>query len=100
MPESRKQFRLRPAAQADLENIWLYTAERWSPEQADIYHNRIVEVMAALADGRLKGRSAEHIRAGYFNYPAGSHLVFFKDADYGIDVVRILHQRMDVEQHL
>jgi len=100
MPARHKQFRLRPAAQADLENIWLYTAERWSPEQADIYHHRIVEVMTALADGRLQGRSAEHIRSGYFNYPAGSHLVFFKKADYGIDVVRVLHQRMAFEQNI
>jgi plasmid stabilization system protein ParE len=26
--------------------------------------------------------------------------VFFKETDFGIDVIRILHQRMDVETHL
>lgn len=56
--------------------------------------------MAALASGKLKGRSAEHVRTGYLKYAAGSHFVFFKEADYGIDVIRILHQQMDVEQHL
>lgn len=100
MPASRREFRLRPKARADLEGIWLYTTEHWSTAQADIYHNKIIDVMTALASGRLKGRSAEHVRPGYLKYPAGSHFVFFKIAEYGIDVIRILHQQMDVEQHL
>lgn len=100
MPASRKEFRLRPKARADLEGIWLYTADHWSVKQADIYHNRIIDTMTALASGRVKGRSAEHVRPGYLKYPAGSHFVFFKEADYGIDVIRILHSQMDVERHL
>jgi len=56
--------------------------------------------MAALASGSLKGRSAENVRTGYLKYAAGSHFVFFKEADFGIDVIRILHQQMDVEKHL
>ncbi|WP_439541152.1 type II toxin-antitoxin system RelE/ParE family toxin [Hyphomicrobium sp.] len=77
-----------------------YTAEHWSPAQADIYHSKIVDVIAALANGKLKGRSAEHVRTGYLKYAAGSHFVFFKEVAYGIDFTRILHQQMDVEQHL
>ncbi|MDI6029444.1 type II toxin-antitoxin system RelE/ParE family toxin [Corticibacterium sp. UT-5YL-CI-8] len=95
-----KEFRLRPKARQDLEEIWLYTAEHWSDVQADTYHGRMTDVMTALATGRLKGRSAEHVRSGYFKYPAGSHFVYFRKADYGIEVIRILHQSMDVEQHL
>lgn len=98
MTATGKEFRLRPKARADLEGIWRYTAEHWSEAQADVYHGRIVDVMAALAVGRLKARSAEHVRPGYLKYPARSHTVFFKAADYGIEVVRILHQSMDVEQ--
>lgn len=100
MPTRGKEFRLRPKARTDLEGIWLYTAEHWSPAQADIYHSKIVDVMTALANGKLKGRSAEHVRTGYLKYAAGSHFVFFKEAEHGIDVIRILHQQMDVEQHL
>lgn len=100
MPKSSREFRLRPRARADLEGIWVYTAKHWSPAQADIYHAKIIDIMQALATGRMKGRSAEHVRPGYFKCTAGSHFVFFRQADYGIDVVRILHQSMDVEQHL
>jgi toxin ParE1/3/4 len=100
MPARNKEYRLRPKARADLEGIWLYTAEHWSQKQADLYHGKIVDIMTALATGRLKGRSAEHARPGYLKYPAGSHFVFYKQAEYGIDVIRILHQQMDIEQHL
>lgn len=95
-----KEVRLRPKARADLEAIWLYTAEHWSLKQADIYHGRIVEILTALASGQLRGRSAEHVRPGYLKYPAVSHVIWFREADYGIDVVRILHGQMDVERHL
>ena len=44
-----KEVRLRPKARADIEAIWLYTAEHWSLKQADIYHGRIVEILTALA---------------------------------------------------
>lgn len=30
-------YRLTPKAEADLEDIWFYTAESWSPAQADRY---------------------------------------------------------------
>src|SRR5262245_23323829 len=100
MPASSKEFRLRPKARADLEGIWLYTAERWSPAQADIYYAKLVEIMEGIAAGRLRGRSAEHIREGYFKYAAGSHFMFYRQACYGIDVIRILHQQMHVERHL
>jgi toxin ParE1/3/4 len=100
MPARNRQYRLRPKARADLEGIWLYTAEHWSQNQADIYHGKIVDIMAALAAGRLKGRSVDYVRDGYLKYPAGSHFVFYKLDDSGIDVIRILHQQMDIEQHL
>jgi toxin ParE1/3/4 len=95
-----KQARLRPRALADLENIWRYTTEQWSEEQAEIYHNKIVDSMAALATGRLRGRSAEDVRPGYLKYRIGSHFIFYRTAGYGIDVIRILHQQMDVDRHL
>ena len=31
------EYRLTPAAERDLENIWLYTRQQWGTEQADIY---------------------------------------------------------------
>jgi toxin ParE1/3/4 len=90
---------LTPLARADLENIWNYTADTWSPEQADKYISEFVTAFAAIAAGERKGRLIPE-RAGYLKYAVGSHLVFYREGEATIDVVRVLHQRMDVERHL
>lgn len=98
MAESRG-YRLYPLALADLEEIWSYTATRWSAEQAESYHAGIVAVFEGLAAGSKQGRPSD-VREGYFKYAVGSHLVFYRHFQGGIDIVRILHQRMDVTLHL
>jgi toxin ParE1/3/4 len=92
-------YRLSPLAEADLEDIWLYTFKRWSLEQADSYQVSIVAAFEGLAIGAKQGRRVD-IREGYFKYSVGSHLVFYRQLDAGIDVIRILHQRMDADRHL
>lgn len=92
-------YRLSPLAENDLEDIWTYTAERWSGAQADSYIADIVQAFEALAVGQRQGRPAD-IRPGYLKYPIGAHVAFYKlTADY-LDIIRILHGRMDVTRHL
>lgn len=94
-----RQLRLTPLAQSDLEDIWRYTAAHWSPGQADRYHRDLVATMEALARGEKAGRACL-VRDGVFQYPAGSHIVFWRETDITLDVIRVLHQRMDVGRHL
>lgn len=99
MSNSCSSYRLTPRAETDLEDIWLYSFEQWSPEQADHYLAGLVDVFEGLADGRLKGRPIEG-QDGYLKYPVGSHLVFYKVAATSMIVIRVLHARMDPERHL
>lgn len=99
MGGSARRYRLSPLAEADLEEIWLYTFSNWSAEQADSYHNAIVAAFEGLAAGTKAGRSVD-IREGYFKYAVGAHFVFYRHSDTGIVVVRVLHQKMDVSRHL
>ena len=99
MSDRRGGYRLSPRAEDDLEEIWLYTLTHWSLEQADSYHADFVAAFEGLASGAKKGRRVD-IRAGYFKYAVGSHLVFYRESDARIDVIRVLHQRMDVDLHL
>lgn len=93
-------YRLSPLAEADLEDIWRYTLENWSANQADRYIGELIEAFEDLAAGRRSGRSAQDIRDGYFKQLVGSHMIYFRRRDEGIDVIRILHGRMDVARHL
>jgi len=96
-----KGYVFSPAAQNDLSNIWDYTARTWGVAQAGQYILLIREACEALAEGRKEGRAIDDLRPGYRKLAAGSHFLFFRSTDAGhIDVVRILHQRMDVGKHL
>ncbi len=92
-------YRLSPLAEADLEDIWLYTFQTWSAEQADSYHGSLVAAFQGLASGRKTGRAVD-VREGYFKYAVGSHLVFYRMDGAQVDVIRVLHQRMDVGRYL
>lgn len=93
-----KPYRLSPLAEADLEEIWLYTARHWSMEQADTYHRNFVEAFEGLAAGLKRGRPSE--LSDFQKYLCGSHVIYFLMYAARLDVIRILHQRQDVERHL
>jgi toxin ParE1/3/4 len=88
-----------PAAQADMESIWDYTVTHWGPAQADAYTDDIRDACNALACGHRQGRPVD-VRPGYLKYPAGSHVIYFREHGSRLEVVRILHGRMDVNRHL
>ena len=91
---------LKPRAQADLGAIWDYTAERWGLEQAESYTRQLWKHIQAVANSPSIGRDCEEVRAGYRQYPSGSHVLFYRLTDDGIEIVRILHERMDYERHM
>ncbi|WP_454819373.1 type II toxin-antitoxin system RelE/ParE family toxin [Labrys neptuniae] len=39
------------------------------------------------------------MREGYLKYNVGSHIVFYRRMEQTIDIIRILHQRMDIGRH-
>jgi len=94
------ELSLRPLARRDLAGIWSYSAERWSVEQADSYLRLLHEAMLASARAPQPARRVDEIRSGYRVRHAGAHLIFFQVTGTGIDVVRILHERMEPTLHL
>jgi toxin ParE1/3/4 len=87
-------------AEIDIDEIWDYSADRWSPEQADSYINELHSVAENIERKPDIGRDCSSIRPGLFKYPAMSHMIYFRKRINGIIVVRILHQRMDVTRHV
>lgn len=88
-----------PLAEADLEDIWLFTAQRWSTEQAVAYTTDLINAVDQLARGDRTGRPVS-IAEGMQKYLSGRHVIFFRRSEDDLVVVRILHQSMDVERHL
>ena len=94
------RYALSPRAQEDLSEIWDYSAERWGFDQADSYLRLLQRAIEAVAADPRRGTSCEEVRPGYREYPAGSHMLLYRQSQAGIDIVRVLHGRMDFERHL
>jgi toxin ParE1/3/4 len=95
------RYVLSPAARADLEEIWDYTCQRWGDDQAEEYVREIQRAIERVMDNPMIGRACDELRAGYRKHAVGSHTLYYRIVGGDvINVVRILHQRMDVDRHL
>jgi toxin ParE1/3/4 len=86
-------------AKADVQVIWNYTVEHWGKGQAEIYLRLIGAAVGAIMADPGIGRPCDDVRPGYRKYLVGSHVLFYRATAKAVFVVRILHQRMDVERH-
>lgn len=88
------------SAIGDLEQIWLYTFQSWSLEQADRYHGLIYKEIEFLAGRPESGKDYSHIRKGYRSSKVKSHFIFYKYSSSEIEIIRILHENMDIPDRL
>ncbi len=94
-------YSLTEAARADLKSVAIYTQRRWGKEQRRIYSKQFDGAFLLLAKNPDAGLSCDHIKEGYKKFPTGSHTIFFRViSESEIQVVRILHKRMDVARQL
>lgn len=94
-----KALAFSPAAETDIEKIWDYSAENWGPDQADHYTDEIRDACYALAVDRKRGRPVD-VRSGYLKLSVGSHMIYFRDDGDRLKIMRVLHNKQDVERHL
>jgi toxin ParE1/3/4 len=90
---------LSPLAERDLIGIWQYSLAQWGEAQADRYLDELEQGFQRLARNPELGASREHIRHGYRVLFIRSHAVYYKVTS-AIHVVRVLHVRMDADEHL
>ena len=93
-------FRLSAKSFEDLKSIGRFTLKSWGRKQRNIYLSKLDESFHRLADQPHLGNARDDIREGYRVYHVGRHLIFYLQKSSGIEIIRILHDRMDVETHL
>jgi toxin ParE1/3/4 len=91
---------LTPRAAQDLDDIFDYSAEVWGIERTILYIRALQAAMERLLLFPELGRSIHEVRPGVRLLPVESHLIIYRLRGEAIDVVRILHQRMDIERHI
>ena len=88
------------AAIRDLEEIWFYTFKNSSLEQADRYHSLIIKEIDFLAGHPQSGKILDHVRKGYRSSKVKSHYIFYTCNSNDLEIVRILHEGMDIPNRL
>ena len=91
MAQKEAEYRLAPKARDDMEAVWLYSLTAWGRQQAEQYVDDLTAAFGCLADSPKAGRGCDHIRQGYRRYTVKRHMVYYREAAYGIEIMRILH---------
>ena len=94
-------FTLTEKAKADLKDIARFTQKRWGREQRNKYLELLDGSFHKLAGNPLIGRDCSDVKTGYRKFPTGSHVIYFRSRSATeIEIVRVLHESMDVEIQL
>jgi toxin ParE1/3/4 len=109
MAERRWRVRLGAAAELDFANILKWTTENFGARQSRAYQNTLVQAIGELVDGPdVSGSKArDEIMSGLRTVHVarqgrrGSHFLMDRVVpETTIEIVRILHDRMDLQRHL
>ncbi len=96
-----RPYLLTAAARKDIIDIGRFTTEKWGKRQRDKYLKQLDDGFKLLARQPEIGRAADDIKPGYKKFSQGSHIIFYRaGTESRIVVIRILHNSMDVDQHL
>ncbi len=94
-------YRLTNRAVADLTQIWKYTFDKWSENQADQYYKMLIDHFDKLAVNPDLGKDYYMVANSLLGFKAGRHIIFYHRIDTNqIEIVRILHEQMDLRSRL
>lgn len=84
-----------PAAEQDLEDIWIYTSQRWSPRQADSYIDGLEATFQTLLSMPEIARERPEYTPPIRIHPSAHHLIIYRLIGADLVVLRVLSGRQD-----
>lgn len=109
MAEGSWRVRLGAAAEVDFANILKWTTENFGARQSRLYSASLVQAIGELADGPdvVGSMARNEIMAGLRTLHIarhgrrGSHFLMYRARPNSVvEIVRILHDRMDLQRHV
>ena len=108
MAERGWRVRLGAAAELDFANILKWTTENFGARQSRVYRDTLVQTIGELANGPdvAGSRTRDEVMPGLRTLHVaqhgrrGSHFLMYRIARRDtIEILRILHDRMDIQRH-
>lgn len=94
-------FHLTKRAVSYLADIWEYTSEHWSEKQAEKSYMLLINSCQEIAKEPRLGKCYYEISKDIVGFKAYQHVIFYRIvSSKEIEVVRILHGRMDLKNKL
>lgn len=96
------KYRISTLAIEDLEKIWLYTQQKWSNKQANMYISLIFEEIKYLTKNPYSGKCYYSNNKLFRSYPIKAHILFYQinSSEDTLEVIRIFHKMMDIDNRL
>lgn len=92
---------LRQEAIDDLNDIWDYTFQKWSESQADKYYATIRVACNGIGENPTIGKEYDGISRNLLGIKSEKHIIFYQIiSNKEIEIIRILHERMDLENRI
>ena len=91
---------IKPEAEKDLEKIYEYTFITWGFEQAEQYQDDLFHGMQLLLEQNELGKIYPHSNILYRKFHVNRHLIFYRFEKQSCTIIRILHEKMDMEKHV
>jgi toxin ParE1/3/4 len=95
------KYLLTNRAVEDLTNIWNYTFDQWSENQADNYYQMLISNCEEIGANPKLGKKYDGVKSGLLGLRTNKHIIFYREiADNQVEITRILHGTMDLKNRL
>ena len=95
------KYKLTNKAVDDLTQIWNYTIDRWSENQADKYYRMLLDNFNDVANNPDLGKNYSEVIKNLLGFRAGRHIIFYRKIEENeIEIIRILHEQMDLKNRI
>ncbi len=91
------KLRISKDAASDLEEIWLYTAGRWSIALSDRLHADFRTKFALLLRYPELGRRRDDLAPGFRGLSVENFIIFYRVHEMILEVVRVVHGARNIK---
>ena len=92
---------LRQEAIDNLNSVWDHTQKKWSEKQADKYYAILKLACKGIGENPDIGNAYNEISRNLLGFKSGKHIIFYQQlSNDSVEIIRILHERMDLENRI
>ncbi|MDX8388514.1 MAG: type II toxin-antitoxin system RelE/ParE family toxin [Ghiorsea sp.] len=97
---SSKTLLITVSAAKDLQSIAKYTQQTWGTKQKKKYLSLFQNSFQELCRNPQSGKQYNELHQGLCSHLCQKHIIFYLNTKNELQIIRVLHQSMDVESHL